>query len=66
VVGPDEPFDGRTQAEMEASHWDSLARVLQQKGVEVQAAVLRALPHEVRLSERVLARIGVPPEDHLP
>jgi hypothetical protein len=23
VVGPDEPFEGRTQAEMEASHWDS-------------------------------------------
>ena len=58
VVGPDEPFEGRTQAEMEASHWDSLARVLQQQGVAVQGAELRALPHDVELSDRVLARLG--------
>jgi hypothetical protein len=63
VVGPDEPFEGRTQAEMEASHWDSLARVLQQQGIEVQAAELRALPHDVELSHRVLARVGVPRRD---
>ena len=30
VVGPDEAFGGRTRADMDASHWDSLARVLQQ------------------------------------
>lgn len=60
VVGPDEPFEGRMQAEMEASHWDSLARVLQQQGIEVQAADLRALPHDVELSDSVLARVGVP------
>jgi hypothetical protein len=59
VVGPDEPFEGRTQAEMEASHWDSLARVLQQEGIEAQAAELRALPHDVELSDRVLARVGI-------
>jgi len=58
VVGPDEPFDGRTQADMDASHWDSLARVLRQQGFEVQAAELRGLPHHVELSDRVLARIG--------
>ena len=58
VVGPDEPFEGRTQADMEASHWDSLARVLQQERVEVEAAELRGLPHDVELSDRVLARIG--------
>jgi hypothetical protein len=60
VVGPDEPFKGHTQAEMEASHWDSLARVLQREGIEVEAAELRALPHDVELSDRVLARLGVP------
>ena len=60
VVGPDEPIEGRTQAEMEASHWDSLARALQQQGIEVQAAELRALPHDVELGDRVLARVGIP------
>ena len=58
VVGPDEPFEGRTRADMDASHWDSLARVLRRQGVEVQAAELRGLPHDVELSGRVLARIG--------
>jgi hypothetical protein len=58
VVGPDEPFAGRTPADMEASHWEFLARVLQQEGVEVKAAELKRLPHDVELSERVLARIG--------
>jgi hypothetical protein len=36
VVGPDEPFEGRTPADMEADHRDSLARALQQQGVEVR------------------------------
>jgi hypothetical protein len=63
VVGPDEPFERRTQAEMEASHWESLARVLQQEGIEAQAAELRALPHDVELSDRVLAHVGVPRRD---
>ena len=58
VVGPDEPFEGRTQADMEASHWDYLARILQQHGVDVQGAELRALPHDVELSDRVLVRLG--------
>jgi hypothetical protein len=57
VVGPDEPFEGRTQDDMEADHWNSLARVLQQQGVEVDAAELKALPHDVELSDRVLARL---------
>ena len=61
VVGPDEPFEGRTRADMEASHWDSLARVLQQERVEVEAAELRGLPHDVELSDRLLARIGGSP-----
>jgi hypothetical protein len=57
VVGPDEPFEGRTQAEMEADHWYALARVLHHQGVTVDAAELRALPHDVELSGRLLARI---------
>jgi hypothetical protein len=58
VVGPDEPFEGCTQADMEADHWDALARILQQHGVAVEAAELKVLPHDVELSDRVLARIG--------
>jgi hypothetical protein len=58
VVGPDEPFDGRTQAEMEADHWDALAQTLQQQGVAVEAGELKVLPHDVELSDRVVARIG--------
>lgn len=57
VVGPDEPFEGRTHAEMEASHWEYLARILREKGVEADAAELRALPHDVDLSGRVRARL---------
>ena len=63
VVGPDEPFEGRTQADMEASHWDSLARVLHEQGIDVQAAELRALPHDVELSDRVRARLDVAGRD---
>jgi hypothetical protein len=58
VVGPDEPFDGRTQADMEADHWAALARILQQHGVAVDAAELKVLPQDVELSDRVIARIG--------
>lgn len=57
VVGPDEPPDGRTHAEMQAGHWAALASVLHQRGVEVEAADLARLPHEVELSERLLARV---------
>jgi len=63
VVGPDEPFGGRTQADMEADHWDALARVLHEQGVAVEATELKALPHDVELSDRVLARIGRGPDD---
>jgi hypothetical protein len=58
VVGPDEPFQGRTRADMEASHWDYLTRILRKQGVEIEAAELKALPHDVEISDRVLARIG--------
>ena len=57
VVGPDEPFDGRSQADMEADHWAYLAELLRQLGVAVEPAELRELPHDVVLGERLLARI---------
>jgi hypothetical protein len=58
VVGPDEPPDGYSQEEMEAGHWDYLAGVLREQGVGMDALELKRLPHEVVLSERLLARIG--------
>jgi hypothetical protein len=58
VVGPDEPFEGRSEADMEARHWEALAQILREQGVEVEAAELRGLPHDVELSDRVHARIG--------
>jgi hypothetical protein len=58
VVGPDEAPDGYSQEEMEASHWAYLAGVLGQQGVVVDALELKRLPHDVVLSERLLARVG--------
>jgi hypothetical protein len=58
VVGPDEPFEGRSQAEMEADHWAFLSETLRLQGVAVDAQELKRLPHDVVLSERLLARVG--------
>lgn len=57
VVGPDEPFGGRSQAEMEADHWAHLAGVLRQQGVIVDGGELERLPHDVVIGQRLLARI---------
>jgi hypothetical protein len=58
VVGPDEPFAGRSQEDMEAEHWAYLAGVLREQGVVVDAVRLRRLPHDVVLGEPLLARLG--------
>ena len=58
VVGPDEPFDGRSHEDMEADHWVQLAEVLRKQGVVADALELKRIPHEVVLSERLLARVG--------
>ncbi len=57
VVGPDEPRPGETQADARAEHWASLAAELQRAGVTMDAAELERLPHDVVLSERLLARL---------
>jgi hypothetical protein len=62
VVGPDEPFDGRSQEDMERGHWTYLTEILRQQGVAVDADELKGLPHDVVLSERVLALLGRGPE----
>lgn len=58
VVGPDEPFGGRTQEQMAAGHWGYLAGILGRHGVDVPAHELERLPHDVVLSERLRAWIG--------
>ena len=58
VVGPDAPWGDHTEAEMEAGHWDQMARILRDNGIEVSGNELKALPHDVELSDRVMARIG--------
>ena len=62
VVGPDEPFDGRSQEDMEEDHWAHLAGILRQQGVAADAEELKGLPHDVVLSERLLALLGRHPE----
>jgi hypothetical protein len=58
VVGPDEPFEGSSQEDAEQGHWAYLSDVLRQHDVVVDALDLRRLPHDVVLSERLLARVG--------
>jgi hypothetical protein len=58
VVGPDEPFGGRSREDMAADHWAHLTEVLRQQGVVADPRELRALPHDVVLSGRLLARVG--------
>jgi hypothetical protein len=61
VVGPDEPFGGRSHEDMEADHWVQLTEILGEQGIVAEALELKRLPHEVTLSERLLARIGHAP-----
>lgn len=61
VVGPDEPFGERSQKDMEADHWASLAEVLRRQGVDANVLELGRLPHDVVLSEHLLKRIGRQP-----
>lgn len=66
VVGPDEPFGGRSPADMEADHWAQLAEVLRQQGVVADALELGRRPHDVVLSPRLLARVGRASDDPEP
>ncbi len=61
VVGPDEPFGGRSHDDMAADHWAQLTEVLRQQGLVADALELKRLPHDVVLSERLLARVGHDP-----
>ena len=43
---------------METDHWNALAGHLRAHGVGVGAGELKQLPHDVVLSESLLARLG--------
>ena len=58
VVGPDEPSDSFSQEDAEQGHWAYLSAVLRQHGVVADAEDLSRLPHDVVLSERLLARVS--------
>lgn len=58
VVGPDEPPVGWSYEQMESDHWAQLAEVLQRQEFVVDALELKQLPHDVLLSERLLACLG--------
>ena len=62
VVGPDEPFDRLSEDDMATDHWNSLQQTLQRQGVFVDTIMLRELPHDILLSQRLLARIRANPE----
>jgi hypothetical protein len=51
VVGPDEPFGGRSQNDIETDHWNALADTLRAQGVAADAGELSQLPHVVVLSD---------------
>jgi hypothetical protein len=57
-VGPDEPFRGRSQNDIETDHGNALADALRAHGVAADAGELSQLPHVVVLSDRLLARLG--------
>lgn len=61
VVGPDESFGKRSHEDMEADHWAQLTGVLWQQGIVECAPDLKRLPHDVVLSERLLALVGHDP-----
>jgi hypothetical protein len=63
VVGPDSAYGEYTQAEMDEGHWSFLCAALEAQGVDVDATDLRALPHEVELSARLLTRLDSPPDE---
>jgi hypothetical protein len=57
VVGPDEPYGDRTQADMEAGHWETLAGTLRAHGVSAESSDLAQLPHDVELTDALRARL---------
>ncbi|MEZ5099760.1 MAG: hypothetical protein R3C15_08185 [Thermoleophilia bacterium] len=60
VVGPDEPWVGRTHEQEAALHWAALAASLSERGVAATAEELRRLAHDVETGPRLRARLAGP------
>jgi len=58
VVGPDEPPDGMSPADMAAGHWTEMARRLRRARVATDPGELRQVPHDVVMSELLRRRVG--------
>lgn len=56
-VRPDAPLGNYTEQDMEAMHWAQLEQNARKQGVHIDVAELASLPHDIVLSERLLARI---------
>jgi hypothetical protein len=58
VVGPDEALGAHSPDDMETNHWNTVAEELRAHGVAVDSGELKQLPHDVVLSDGLLARLG--------
>jgi hypothetical protein len=58
VVGPDGPGPGETDEQMETMYWDWMEHKLRDAGISAEAGVLKALPHEVEIGERLRHRLA--------
>jgi hypothetical protein len=57
-AGPDEPADGLTREQMDASHWALIVERLQAAGVTVSVDEVSHLEHDVALDDRLRAAVA--------
>lgn len=57
VVGPDEALEDQSDDEAAEEYWEYLSEILEQQDFDIEPAGLRELPHEVRLSQRLIKRL---------
>jgi hypothetical protein len=57
VVGPDEPWGDETYESVESEHWAWMAEILGKSDVVATGDELKSLPHDVELSDSIMARI---------
>ena len=63
LMGPDAPTADQDQEEMATEYWEFLSEILEQQDLDIGPAALRELPHEVRLSHRLLKRLDAALDD---
>ncbi|RAX48852.1 hypothetical protein DQ353_13070 [Arthrobacter sp. AQ5-05] len=63
VMGPDAPTEDQDEEDMATEYWEFLSEILEQQDLDIRPAELRELPHEVRLSHRLLKRLDAAFDD---